>query len=91
MSESIPAGSEKIPMDMAESIGFRIGQKIRIGDDQFSEERYIVGFGSIILDRPLRHPHAEGERITILRTSPKEDTFHKRAVSLLYGGELCQK
>ena len=72
LSTHIPAGTATVPMDNAQAKGFKIGQKVRIGEDQFSEERFIIGFGSIILDSPLRYPHAAGEAIAIVKATAKE-------------------
>ena len=63
LEESLPIGMNTIPMFDAEGKGFKIGQKVIIGTGQFAEERYVVGFGSLVLDRPLQYSHGPGEII----------------------------
>ena len=79
----VPAGTSTLPMDNAAAKGFKVGQKVRIGNDQFAEDRFVIGFGSLILDRPLEFPHAAGEVITVVKASAKEiKTFHHRELRL---------
>ena len=83
LSKHVAAGSSTIPLDNAKGKGFKVGQKIRIGNDQFSEERFIIGFGSIILDRPLEFPHVLGEPILVVKATAKElKQFHHRGIRL---------
>jgi hypothetical protein len=45
--------------------GFAIGQLLTIGaGTPHQEERTIMGFGSLVLDKPLAHDHAKGEQFS---------------------------
>mmetsp|Transcript_11414 Transcript_11414/g.26380 ORF Transcript_11414/g.26380 Transcript_11414/m.26380 type:complete len:700 (-) Transcript_11414:71-2170(-) len=58
----LSAGATKI--DVPSHDGFSVGDTIMIGG---KEERTIVAFGSLVLDRPLEHSHAEGVEIRKLK------------------------
>ena len=49
--------------------GFRVGDRIRIGNDIY-EESTIKAFGSLVLDQPLRMDHPEGAMITVVGGRP---------------------
>ena len=75
LDRSIPAGANVIPMkEDAALLGFQIGQTVIIGEGtDLREERTIVGFGSLILDRPLEYAHARGTLITAVVGNPWGD------------------
>ena len=70
---SIPQGAKKIEIENPESQGFKIGQKIEIGTDDKKEIRMIVGFGSLILDKPLKYEHPANTEIIVIKEPAKKD------------------
>ena len=72
LKTEIPKGTVNIPITNPKSHGFEIGQKIKIGEGAKEEERIVVGFGSLILDRPLKYNHDKGTIITIISEPKKE-------------------
>jgi len=58
---------------------FPIGSVIQIGD----EWRVVVGYGSLLLDRPLEHNHRGGEHVVLVERSPltpaQQQLFHQAA------------
>jgi len=70
--KKIPKGN-KIEIDNPESYGFKIGQEIEIGTGESGERRIIVGFGSLILDRPLEREYPENTVITVILEPVKKD------------------
>ena len=65
LEQTIVAGTVKIPMTDSDTKGFKAGQKIIVGDGEFAEERFVIGLGSLILDRPLEYGHRRGEPIVV--------------------------
>ena len=72
LKTEIPKGTVNLPVDNPESDGFKIGQTITIGKGENKEERIIVGFGSLILDRPLEKNHGKESIITVISEPKKE-------------------
>jgi surface protein len=72
VTKKIPKGN-KIEIENPESHGFKIGQKIEIGTGENKEIRTIVGFGSLILDRPLTKDYPENTVITVVEEPIKKD------------------
>jgi Ca2+-binding EF-hand superfamily protein len=70
LSADVKMGSIEIHVDQV--TGIKVGDKVRIGSQLNSEDRFIVGFASLILDEPLSYNHKEGEEIFILKVTPKE-------------------
>jgi nitrous oxidase accessory protein NosD len=64
-SAAVPAGATVVPV--TSNTGFAIGDAVAIEAGTPSEDRArIVGFGSLILDRPLRFAHPAGSTIEVL-------------------------
>ena len=83
----IKKGSDTIEIDNPESLGFKIGQIIEIGN---KETRTIVGFGSLILDRPLEYDYSENTIISVIDEPTKKD--FKVDKCEIYNEDLtCQK
>ena len=72
VTKKIPKGN-KIEIENPESLGFKIGQEIEIGTGESRERRTIVGFGSLILDRPLTKDYPENTVITVVEEPIKKD------------------
>ena len=72
VTKKIPKGN-KIEIENPESHGFKIGQEIEIGTGESRERRTIVGFGSLILDRPLTKDYPENTEITVILEPIKKD------------------
>lgn len=70
--QKIPKGN-KIEIENPESHGFKIGQEIEIGTGENRERRTIVGFGSLILDRPLIKEYPKNTEITVVKEPVKKD------------------
>jgi len=68
-------GSSQI--DVMSTDGFSIGAKVRIGTTNW-EERIIVSFGSLILDRPTEHEHLAGEPIVLVERTPTGTASRER-------------
>ncbi len=83
LDENVQKGSTKIPVSNARAKGFREGQKILIGSGSKQEERTIVGFGSIVLDRPLEYDHTRGTLVFIVIPSQYQSN---RSHSSVYDG-----
>jgi hypothetical protein len=66
LATSVPAGSVRVPMQDAQKKGFKVGQTVLFGTGRKQETRIIIGFGSIILDRPLTFSHPPGTMIEAL-------------------------
>lgn len=67
-----PAGSTRV--GVTSNDGFAIGDWVTLNPGGTNEETArIIGFGSFILDRPLRFDHAAGETI-VLAPAPPVDT-----------------
>ena len=71
--KKIPKGTNKIEIENPESYGFKIGQEIEIGTGESRERRTIVGFGSLILDRPLTREYPKNTEITVVLEPVKKD------------------
>ena len=76
-------GSTKIEiaLDGADALA-KVGWKVRIGapGDAYAEERFIVGFGSVLLHEGLKYVHGAGEPVFLIPPTPKEATqFRKLA------------
>ena len=68
----IKKGSDTIEIENPESLGFKIGQIIEIGN---KETRTIVGFGksgSLILDKPLEYDYSENTIISVIDEPKKK-------------------
>ena len=66
----IQKNTTKIKMDDPEKKGFKIGQEIQFGTGNKSETRTIVGFGSLILDAPIKYDHPKGTVIKVIKPTP---------------------
>ena len=53
-------------VEVSNPLLFPIGSVIQIGD----EWRVVVGYGSLLLDRPLEHNHSGGEQVVLVERSP---------------------
>ena len=75
LKEDAKAGSSVLHVDSTEN--FEIGHRILIG----GEERWVVGFGSLILDKPLTGSHSSGTVIASLGppANPAQSKAYKRA------------
>jgi len=71
--KKIPKGTNKIEIENPESHGFKIGQEIEFGTGESRERRTIVGFGSLILDRPLTREYPKNTVITVILEPVKKD------------------
>ncbi|GMI35898.1 hypothetical protein TrCOL_g8668, partial [Triparma columacea] len=69
------AGATKLNVDTIE--GFAIGHRVRIGERKNAEERWVVSFGSIILDSPLKNAHMSGT--TVVSLGPAANTLQQKA------------
>ena len=85
--KKIPKGTIKIEIENPESYGFKIGQEIEIGTGETRERRTIVGFGSLILDKPLKYEHPANTVITVVAEPNKKDfkvdNCHEYTVDLM--------
>ena len=62
MVQAVEPGSDRI--EVAEATRFRIGMRIRIGPKEGPcEEREIIGFGSLVLNSPLRAAYPAGSPV----------------------------
>jgi Ca2+-binding EF-hand superfamily protein len=52
--------------------GFVYGNKVQVGAGEVAETRFVVGFGSLLLDRPLDLPHDLGEEVCIVKAGDGE-------------------
>ena len=76
LQSSLEAGATQIPMIGAVALGFKIGQRVVVGSGANQEERIIVGFGSLLLDRPLKNSHAKDEPIVALDSTAGNKEGH---------------
>ena len=68
LSSPAIAGATRIDVADAEATGFKPGDKILIGaGSDTQEDRYVLGFGSLILDRPLTYDHPAQTPITVVQ------------------------
>ncbi len=67
------AGTTRLPVFNASDLGldesmFQVGDEIIVGlGTDHEESRFIVGFGSILIDTPLEFDHAAGEAVLVIR------------------------
>ena len=86
----IKKGSDTIEIENPESLGFKIGQIIEIGN---KETRTIVGFGksgSLILDKPLEYDYSENTIISVI-DEPKKKDFTVDKCEIYNEDLTCQK
>ena len=81
-----------VKIDINEPVkkGFKIGQEIQIGSGKKSEIRTIVGFGSLILDSPLKYDHPKGTTIKVIKQTPTDKFSTKYCETYNKNGD-CQK
>ena len=81
-----------VKIDINEPVkkGFKIGQEIQIGSGKKSEIRTIVGFGSLILDSPLKYDHPKGTVIKVIKQTPTDKFSTKYCETYNKNGD-CQK
>jgi hypothetical protein len=87
LEQTIVAGTVKIPMTDSDTKGFKAGQKIIVGDGEFAEERFVIGLGSLILDRPLEYGHRRGEPIVV--SHRRLPLFRVATCSVFHLGMCC--
>lgn len=64
LDEDAPKESNEVSVDASD--GFAIGDRVAIDPDSDSEDTgNVIGFGSLILDRPLAFDHAAGTAIVV--------------------------
>ena len=67
---NMPAGILHIPMVAPETVGFKLGQTIQIGDGKEAEERVVVGLrGGVALETALSNAHELGTKIYLVKES----------------------
>ncbi|KAJ1457763.1 hypothetical protein M885DRAFT_514823 [Pelagophyceae sp. CCMP2097] len=64
---------------IADTHGWRVGSKVRVGYDAACEERFVTGLGSLILNAPLTVPHPAGAPVVMLKATIDERRLFKRA------------
>ncbi|GMH48764.1 hypothetical protein TrRE_jg2096, partial [Triparma retinervis] len=69
------AGATKLNVDTTE--GFAVGHRVRIGEKKNAEERWVVSFGSIILDSPLKNAHMSGT--SVISLGPPANAVQQKA------------
>ena len=72
LEKPIKAGTNKIILKDPEKKGFKIGQVIEFKNKKHSEKRTIVGFGSLILDRPLKFNYPAVETTITVISEPEK-------------------
>jgi hypothetical protein len=69
---AVSAGT--IRLEVSSTVGFAVGDLIRISDGTNSEVGVVVGFGSIILQDPLRNSYGAGASIDVVGKVPPTPT-----------------
>jgi hypothetical protein len=69
VSSAAPAGTRRV--EVASNDGFAVGDVVAVNPGGATAEMAVItGFGSLVLDRPLRFDHAAGEVVTVLTDPP---------------------
>ena len=85
------AGDTKLNVDTTE--GFAVGHRVRIGEKKSAEERWVVSFGSIILDTPLKNAHMSGSNVVSLgppANPAQQKAFDRAWVTHFISAEIIQ-
>ena len=76
------AGASRL--DVASARGWKVGYKARVGSQSSCEERFVTGFGSLLLDRPLALSHAQGAPVAMVKPTRGELRLFERAQLVLF-------